>query len=153
MTGIKKDQEKALKYFTKGCDGDSPEACLGAAVLHQKGMGPDNVKNLPKAASFLERGCARDSANCCFRLSTLYLQGAAGVAKDLKKAERLSVKSCEMGNMYACFNASRMYKLGDGVEKNEELSKKYEKMGRDIHQDHTSKDQTLKFQGSDGSKA
>ena len=50
-----------------------------------------------------------------------------------------------MGNMYGCFNASRMYKLGDGVEKDETLSKKYEKMGRDIHQDHTEQTQTVKY--------
>ncbi|XP_072023955.1 cytochrome c oxidase assembly factor 7-like [Amphiura filiformis] len=143
--GVEKDQEKALNYFTKGCDGDAAESCLGAAVIHQQGVGPDKIKSIPKAASFLEKGCTRDNANCCFRLSTLYLQGTKGIPKDLSKAGKLSVKSCELGNMYGCFNASRMYKLGDGVEKSEETAKKYEKMGRAIHDAHTAETQTVKF--------
>ena len=144
--GVEKDADKALQYFNKGCDSDAPDACLGAALIHQQGLGKDKTKDIDKAVSFLNRGCDRDNLNCCFRLSILYLQGTQGVAKDMKKASTLAAKSCNLGNMYGCVNASRMYKLGDGVEKNSALAVKYQKMAQDIHKDHaTKKEQTVKF--------
>lgn len=49
----------------------------------------------------------------------------AGIPKNMQCSFEHAVKACELKNIYACANISLMYKKGDGVQKNDELSEKY----------------------------
>lgn len=67
------------------------------------------------------------------------------IKPDMKQAFQFAKKACELGNMYACANVSIMYKKGDGVEKNEEESKKYFTVAQQLQKAHeTTKE--IKFQ-------
>lgn len=86
------------------------------------------------------------NGNACFYLSGMYMSGTKSLSnpdkpadlnafvleKDMKKAFELSTKACELKNFYACANLSRMYALGDGIEKNLEKSEKFQKKSEEL---------------------
>lgn len=69
----------------------------------------------------------------------------ANIEKDMKKAFHYSTRACEMGNMYACANLSRMYSKGEGVTKDENLAEKYKKRALEM-QDDMKNQKELTFQ-------
>jgi cytochrome c oxidase assembly factor 7 len=85
---------------------------------------------MQKAMDFFEKGCNGGNRNGCFNLSAVFLMGRNGVEKDMKKAFGLSLRSCELGHPWSCANVSRMYTLGDGVEKNLKEAEKYKKLAK-----------------------
>lgn len=91
------------------------------------------------------------NGNACFYLSGMYMTGADSslsydnsakkeqtkiedfqIGKDLEKAFSFSVKACELGNLFACANLSKMYATGQGIEKNAEKSDHYKKMTENL---------------------
>lgn len=67
------------------------------------------------------------------------------IKPDMKQAFQFAKKACELGNMFACANVSMMYGKGEGVEKNEEESKKFFKLAKELQHAHeTTKE--IKFQ-------
>lgn len=93
-----------------------------------------------------------NNGNACFYLSGMYMSGANSslsssdkeksesvkpkndfvLEKDMKKAFSFSSKACELKNFYACANLSRMYALGDGIEKNAEKSEHFKKKSEEL---------------------
>lgn len=67
------------------------------------------------------------------------------IEKDMIRSFDYSLKACELDNMYACANLSRMYDKGDGVEKNPELALKYRKKAEEL-QEEVRSNRTLTFQ-------
>lgn len=123
----------ALEQFTKACDMGSMGGCNNAGLVWQNGYNntsPDHVK----ALKFFQRSCEGDFKNGCFNLSILYLQGRDGVPKDMRKALQYSLKSCDLGHSWGCANASRILRLGDGIDKDtkksEELLRKAKKLAQ-----------------------
>lgn len=45
--------------------------------------------------------------------------------RDMYKALEYGIKACELDIPQSCANVARMYKLGDGIEKNLDEAKKY----------------------------
>lgn len=64
----------------------------------------------------------------------------------MSRAFQFALKGCNLGNMYSCANISQMYRRGEGVEKNEELSEKYKKMALELQEQALNETNTLTFQ-------
>ena len=43
--------------------------------------------------------------------------------RDMGQALHYSLLSCDLGHSYGCANASRMYRLGDGVTRDEDKAR------------------------------
>lgn len=63
----------------------------------------------------------------------------------MKKAFELALKACELLHPDACTNVARMYEIGNGVDKNEEMAKKYRNIANEIKEDKTKKAYHLQF--------
>lgn len=131
--GGAKSMEEAFGAFTKGCDNGYSASCHNAGLMHHAGQ--IGKKDFVKSAELLKRGCDAGNAPSCQMLSAYFITGMEGVEKDMKKAFEYAVSACEKGHMYACANVSRMYKLGEGAEQNQELSDKYKKRARELFRD------------------
>lgn len=117
-----------------------------------------------------------NNGNACFYLSGMHISGAEGpiasketqplvsstesspkqpvakkndfiIEKNMEKAFTFSYKACELNNMYACANLSRMYARGEGTEKNPEKAEIYNKKAIQL-QDEVKNSKPLLFQQS-----
>ncbi|PIK40775.1 putative cytochrome c oxidase assembly factor 7A [Apostichopus japonicus] len=144
--GVTKDIPKAMKYFTKSCDGGSVEGCYGiASILVSDQLNPAKKKEATKATSYFDKSCDKGHGESCFRISAMYLTGLGDLSKNLTKSREYAAKSCELNNVYGCANLGRMYALGDGGEQNEELAKKYRNKAKDLHKEAKDAMKQLKF--------
>lgn len=126
-----KSMEAAYEAFTKGCDYGHYPSCHNAALMHHAGQ-IGGKKDFVKSAALLERGCEGGNTPSCQLLSTYFIEGKEGLDKDMKKAFSFARLACDRGHMYACANLSRMYKLGEGTEKDLELAAKYMKRAKTL---------------------
>ena len=124
----------------------SAEACHNVGLLAQDGQVNDGGKpDLEKARDYYTRACDGSYSPSCFNLSTLFLQGAPGIPKDMGLACQYSLKACDLGHIWACANASRMYKLGDGVKKDEAKAEMLKKRALQLHKEQQKYVQPLTF--------
>ena len=121
---MEQDLPKALHLYESACAKGLLEACNNAGIVWKGGTGEDGSSNHSRAASYFSQACDGNFKNGCFNLSVMYLQGSEAVPKNLPKALFYSMKSCDLGHPYACANAARMYKLGDGVDVDKEKAEK-----------------------------
>lgn len=148
--GCKKDIPTGYKYMSKGCDLDDEYGCLHAGVLgtSQFTLGEkDRAEQIRAGVKQLQKSCDKfNSDKACFHLSGIYLGGLENIDKNYKEAYRLSLKSCEFGNPYACANLSQMHARGDGVQKNPQLAETFKKRAIKLHEEITQVRPELKFQ-------
>lgn len=145
--GCTQDTKAALGYYTRGCNGGDMQSCLNAGLMHLSGATSNGAtKNVPEAIKLIEQSCDGNNATGCYYLSGLCISGVEGHrGKDMTAAFRHGVKACELGNMYACSNVSQMYRKGDGVAKNEELSVQFRQRATDL-QEQVKKSRNIGFQ-------
>ena len=55
-----------------------------------------------------------------------------GVERDSSKAFKLLKFACDKGFGASCFNIARMYRLGDGVERSEDMFNKYREITKEV---------------------
>lgn len=126
----------AYKSFMKSCEKGgkkSANACHSAGLLAQDGRANNGQPDSAVARDCYTKACDGNFAPSCFNLSVMYLQGAPGVPKDMSQALKYSLKGCELGHVWACANASRMYKLGDGVEKSDAKAEELKNRAKQLH--------------------
>ncbi|KAJ7332715.1 hypothetical protein JRQ81_014895 [Phrynocephalus forsythii] len=147
--GLPSDLKSACRYFLKSCEKGgkkSLNACHNAALLLQTGEGSDDGKaNVSLARDYYSKACDAGYVSSCFNISTMYLQGAPGIPKDMNQALNYSLKACDMGHVWACANASRIYKLGDGVEKNDTKAETLKNRAKELHAQQNTASVSLKF--------
>uniref|UniRef100_A0A0B8RZH8 Cytochrome c oxidase assembly factor 7 n=1 Tax=Philothamnus irregularis TaxID=1899461 RepID=A0A0B8RZH8_9SAUR len=147
--GLPRDVKTAYQCFLKSCEKGgkkSINACHSAGLLLQDGqVNEDEKPNVPLARDYYSKACDNDFVPSCFNLSTIYLQGAPGVSKDMSQALQYSLKACDLGHMWACANASRMYKLGDGVEKNDAKAETLKNRAETLYKEQNMTVNTLTF--------
>ncbi|XP_032884521.1 cytochrome c oxidase assembly factor 7 [Amblyraja radiata] len=146
--GLQQNMKTAYECFVKSCEKGgkkSIDACHNAALLAHDGQVFDNKPNSIKARDYYTRSCNGNFVASCFNLSTLYMQGAPGVTKDMAQAMKYSLKACELGHIWACANTSRMYKLGEGVSKDDEKAELFKNRAKDLHREQNEFSQQLKF--------
>jgi len=124
--GCEADLPTAYKYMSKGCDLNDEHGCLHAGVLglSQNNINEDRATQVHEGVKHLEKACNMfDNKRACFYLSGIYLGGMDGIIdKNYKEAYKFSLKSCELGNAYACANLAQMHTRGEGAQKNPELA-------------------------------
>ncbi|KAF7271022.1 hypothetical protein GWI33_016053 [Rhynchophorus ferrugineus] len=154
----KADYKAAYDYFEKGCNLEEPYACFNQGLLLVTRNDQLGIKqDLLKGTKLLEKACKAQNASACYYLSGLYISGAKNgykigdssvkdhdIPRNMQKAFQYALEGCNLDNMYSCANLSQMYAKGEGVEKNEELAKKYKNKALDLLKDANS-NQSLKF--------
>ncbi|XP_067679273.1 cytochrome c oxidase assembly factor 7 homolog [Haliotis asinina] len=142
--GMEKNENEAMKYYSKACELDHMPACHSVGLIHssKKICPPDDMG---AALQMFMKACDKGFVPSCYYISGMYIKGSDKVPKDMKKASEFSKKACEMGHLYACSNLSQMYRKGDGVEKSTSLADKFEKMAKEIRDSQTRKERTIKF--------
>ena len=90
-------------------------ACNNAGLVWQTSHG-EQPPDYSKAEEYFRHSCEGGFKNGCFNLSILYLRDDSPKGKDMKKALKFSLRSCELNHPWGCANASRILRLGDGVD-------------------------------------
>lgn len=147
--GLTQDLKAASSCFLMACEKPgrkSVEACHNVGLLaHDGQVNEDGQPDLEKARDYYTRACEGSYASSCFNLSAMFLQGAPGFPKDMGLACKYSMKACDLGHVWACANASRMYRLGDGVDKDEAKAEVLKNRARQLHKEQQKNVQPLTF--------
>lgn len=99
MGGRPKNEAKAFKLATTGCEKSSPFACGVLGTLYMAGSGVK--KDEAAAAKLFTISCDGGEATGCMYLAACHYQGA-GVTRDVSKAAELFRKACDGGNGQSC---------------------------------------------------
>ncbi|KAG8436893.1 hypothetical protein GDO86_007837 [Hymenochirus boettgeri] len=146
--GLPVDLKAAFDCYLKSCNKGgkkSTDSCHNVGLLAHDGRVNGDKPDPLQARDYYSKACDGKFAASCFNLSTLYIQGAPGVSKDMNKALYYSERACNLGHMWGCANASRMYKLGDGVTKNDEKAESLKNKARDLHRTQQERTQQITF--------
>ena len=146
--GCEKNFMEAYKYMKKGCDLNDEKGChhAGAFAVSKEELEADRATQVANGIRMLKKACDANVEKACFHLSGVYLSGIEGhVEKNLREAYKYSLKSCEMGNPYACANVSLMHKQGDGVQKNPEIANAFKKRADLLLHEMKTQKKQLKF--------
>jgi len=129
--GCKADIPTAYKYMSKGCDLNDEYGCVHAGMLglSENKLNEDRPTQVHESIRQLKKACDMfNSEKACFYLSGIYLSGVDNIIdKNYKEAYKFSLKTCELGNPYACANLSQMHSRGEGAQKNPELAETFKK--------------------------
>lgn len=130
------DSKLALEYFTRGCELGEPRACYHGGQMY--GVNDKMVNKMvppdpDKAIEMLTKACmSKKQPAACTLLHSFYLRGCHGKAPDAKLAAKYAEIACDQDEQTACYNLSRMYHLGDGVEVNREKSAYYRERAKAV---------------------
>uniref|UniRef100_A0A8L8Q1U6 Sel1 repeat family protein n=1 Tax=Heligmosomoides polygyrus TaxID=6339 RepID=A0A8L8Q1U6_HELPZ len=141
LTG--KDLTKMIEPMQIACDGNLKQGCRYLSLVHWNGE-KHRPADSQKAEMYMKKACELEDGEACWLLSTWYMgnkekfrTGPRGEKKevertslgsldrDMYKALEYGIKACELDIPQSCANVARMYKLGDGIEKNLDEAKKY----------------------------
>lgn len=118
------DCRLALEYFIKGCDLNDPRACYhGGQIL---GVVDKKINDIippqpEKALEMLKKSCmSGKQPSACTLVHSFYLRGVHGKPADLKLAAEFALIACNQDEYMGCFNLSKMYELGEGVDHDKE---------------------------------
>lgn len=86
---VKKDENKALKYFEKGCDLDNGMSCgfISSSYI--------NKGNVEKAYKYAYKACDLNSIDGCISVGFMYLNGI-GATKDLNEGSKYIERGCSL---------------------------------------------------------
>ncbi len=125
VQGCQVDFKEAFKYSLISCGLGNPNACyLASNIEFNEDHGEE--KDFKRATGLLEKACDNGVVYSCVRLFDVYLNASKyGLERNPNRALSSTIKACDMGYYPGCVNASIMYKKGDGIPKDEKLSKVY----------------------------
>uniref|UniRef100_A0A0N5ARL8 Cytochrome c oxidase assembly factor 7 n=1 Tax=Syphacia muris TaxID=451379 RepID=A0A0N5ARL8_9BILA len=134
------DIEKSL---ITSCEGAVPRACHYLSLFYYK---RDGDKCKKKVEEYMKRACELHYGRSCWLLGAWYLGPVEGVEfvngkkvrvnnvevveRDAAKALNYGIMGCELGVPQACSNVSRMYEIGDGIEKDSKKAKDFKERAR-----------------------
>ncbi|XP_043941894.1 cytochrome c oxidase assembly factor 7A [Protopterus annectens] len=146
--GLPRNLKAAYECFMTSCEiggKKSTDACHNVGILAHDGQALDDKPDVAIARDYYTKACNNNYAPSCFNLSAIYLQGAPGIPKDMNQALHYSLKACDLGHIWACSNASRMYKLGDGVRKNDDKAESLKNKAKTLYLEQKEVTPQLKF--------
>lgn len=144
--GVTECLKTAYSCFMKACNTNgkkSVDACHNVALLAHDGRAMEGGTDALTARRYYEKACDGGFAPSCFNLSALFIEGSQGVDKNMSLALKYALRSCELGHIWGCSNASRMYKLGDGTKKDDQKAEELKNRAKELHGQQ--KERQLKF--------
>ncbi len=106
-----KDEQDAVRWFTKGCSAGDPFSCTSAGVSYWK-----KLNEASKGFTFAKRSCDLGDKDGCDVLALMYLEGA-GTPKDGGKAVAIYEAQCRAGFVASCNLAAKEYEEGENLKK------------------------------------
>ena len=100
IRGATKDENKALEYFTKACNGGDINGCLNAGKYFEDGT--DLKQDYLIASEFYIKACDADEPYACMLLGNFYRDGNGTIERDWIKAASYFKKVCEYGYSKGC---------------------------------------------------
>lgn len=146
LGGLTQCLKTAYSCFEHSCKAGgkkSVDACHNVGLLAHDGRAMDSGPDARAAREYYEKACAGGFAPSCFNLSALYIRGSPGLEKDMSLALKYAMRACELGHVWGCSNASRIYKLGDGTPKDDQKAEELKNRAKELHGQQ--KEQQLKF--------
>lgn len=122
--GPKVNEQKAIRYYTKGCNLNDSISCLGLGRVYSRDR--NGVKNGKKALSYFEKGCSLDNAESCYVMGIQYAIGTLVKEDPIKQTEAFE-KACILkqtnfnwflDNPTVCYLVASHYLNGEGTNKN-----------------------------------
>ncbi|CAL8103740.1 unnamed protein product [Calicophoron daubneyi] len=134
-TNVARDPLAAYQALEFGCNSCShAKCCQGAGRVVADGIA-SHAPSLTAALPLFERGCQLGLAESCFHLGGALFSlseraknkaseasKGTGPGYSLELRNRALVawtKGCELGHEFACRNVSRMFSIGDGIERDQ----------------------------------
>lgn len=111
--GVKKDESKALQYYTLSSDKGYGLAQMVLGGRYQAGLCGLKV-DYQKAFSLYTKAAQQNVLGAKTYLAKLYLDGM-GVSKDFNKALKLLKEEADLGASLALFTLAQLYENGEGV--------------------------------------
>ena len=124
--GKKQDAEIACIWYEKSAKMGNVLAITDMGRAYRTGDGV--TQNISKALDYFMESASRGNASAQNSLSWTYYKGLGGISKDFQKAYEWGLKAAENGNAGAMETLFRLYRDGNGVEKNETEALKWLKM-------------------------
>jgi hypothetical protein len=119
-----KDAQKALRFFSKGCDGGDYVACTNAGFLFTGGGGAGVARDDVKAVMYGRRACFGGEAVACGNIGYKVELGE-GVPAAPDVAAALYERACKLSPA-ECFRAGLLYEAGaKGVAHDDAKAKAY----------------------------
>jgi len=138
------DDERAFDLYQRACRGSACEesnllGCVNVGRAYRDGIGVE--KNPARAAEAYTKVCDADAATAarepaqvtkaCALLGGMHLEGIAPSA-DQAIGRALSVRACEGGDDFGCFNAATAFATGLGGAPDQASAYRYYSMGCDV---------------------
>ncbi|KAJ7986588.1 hypothetical protein DPEC_G00341430 [Dallia pectoralis] len=144
--GVAEDLKMAYSCFMMACSAGgkkSVDACHNVGLLAHDGRALESGPDPRTARQYYEKACMGGFAPSCFNLSAMLIEGFPGLSKDMGLALKYATRACELGHVWGCANASRMYKLGDGAPVDEKKAEELKNRAKELH--FQEKERQLKF--------
>lgn len=123
------DKLKAFMFFEQGCKLGESRSCYhaGQMLTLKDTQINEIIKPDPeRGTQMLQKSClSGNQPVSCTLLHTLFLGSNTHVEKNMAEAARFGKLACHSNQHSACYNLSRMYHLGDGVEQDIEMARYY----------------------------
>uniref|UniRef100_A0A183CP67 Proteasome endopeptidase complex n=1 Tax=Globodera pallida TaxID=36090 RepID=A0A183CP67_GLOPA len=140
--------KQAISPLRMSCDGGLYKGCRVLALILWNGES-DRLPDSEQAEQLMQRAAELGDHEASWILSTWYMGSLAklkrektvrsdhkmgALSRDMEKALSYGLKACDEGNIYqSCLNVSRMYRLGDGIPKDENKAKQYNARAKELH--------------------
>ncbi|WP_103068996.1 tetratricopeptide repeat protein [Aquimarina sediminis] len=111
-----------LAHHASATKGNS-DAMFELCVYYTQGIGVE--EDAQKALQWCIKAAENNNLRALYNLGTYYATGYENIPKDSEKAISYYTKAANLGHGKAAAQVAAMYILGDGVEKDEELAKKF----------------------------
>jgi TPR repeat protein len=123
-SGVKKNINEAVKWYTKSSDMGHPTAQLSLGNLYLLGEGVE--KNIAKGLELINKAAEQNYPDALNRLGVLYYRGE-NVSIDFRKALDYTKKAVEYDNdnITAIENLAYYYENGVGTDKDYKIAKDY----------------------------
>jgi len=121
---VRRDFERAARYFEAGCDMGDMKSCLGAAQIRRGGIGAR--KDEREALRLFLRVCDSGSPKGCRFAGELYEVGSRvpnAIPQDQAKAAGLYERACDSEEGVSCDSLATLYDTGRGVQKDKRRAK------------------------------
>ncbi|MFH4976148.1 hypothetical protein AB6A40_002857 [Gnathostoma spinigerum] len=155
---------KTIPHLEISCESNIPVACRYLGLVYWNGE-PTRLADPKKAEACMKKACDLEDAKACWMLSTWYLGPTAkfkrkdeeletkythlmgSLERDMAASLEYGIRACELNVPESCANVGRMYKIGDGMEKNVEKAKEYYDKAKDIIKNLKERDVKPDFTG------